>query len=122
MDIHLNFEEKISKLLSTEKNPVDCVLYADYLACPSSVITSFAKSGDLIIADESVTWLFKQGFKLSKAKVIYYKHNNLNDLEKILQNIRESDNKSNNLKPNRRFIVTEGIFHHTGQIINLPKL
>jgi serine palmitoyltransferase len=122
MDIHLNFEDKISKLFSTKKNPVECVLYADYLACPSSVITSFAKSGDLIIADENITWLFKQGFKLSKANVIYYKHNDLNDLEKVLQNIQQKDNLSNNLKLNRRFIVTEGIFHSTGQMINLPKL
>lgn len=76
----------------------------------------------MIVADENITWLFKQGFKLSKANVIYYKHNNLNDLEKILQNIQENDNISTNLKVNRRFIVTEGIFHNTGQMINLPKL
>lgn len=122
MDIHLNFEKKIGQLLSTKQNPVECVLYADYLGCPSSVITAYAKQGDLIISDEKIMWLFKQGFIMTKAKIIYYKHNDLNDLEKLLKKIKKKDNEDINFKLNRRFIVTETIFHQTGKIVDLPRL
>lgn len=122
MDIHLNFEKKISKMLSTKKYPVDCVLYADYLGCPASVITAYAKKNDLIIADRKINWLFKQGFLMSRAKIIYFKHNDMNDLELTLQRIQEKNNQDPYFKLNRRFIITEGVFLNSGKIVNLPRL
>jgi len=103
MDIHLNFEKKIAKMLSTKQYPVDCVLYADYLGCPASVITAYAKKNDLIIADRKVNWLFKQGFLMSRAKVIYFKHNDMNDLELTLQRIQDKNSQDPYFKLNRRF-------------------
>lgn len=122
MDIHLNFEKKIAKMLSTKQYPVDCVLYADYLGCPASVITAYAKKNDLIIADRKVNWLFKQGFLMSRAKVIYFKHNDMNDLELTLQRIQDKNSQDPYFKLNRRFIVTEGVFVNSGKIVNLPRL
>lgn len=44
MDIHLNLERKLSEYFG---NPA--IIYADYVGCPASVITAFAKRGDLLL-------------------------------------------------------------------------
>lgn len=122
MDVHLDLEERLGKLFSETGEPVQCTIYADWLGCPPSMITAFAKRSDLIIADEGVHWLFKQGIVMSRAKVIYYDHNDLDALEGILQGIQQKDNQDTHFKLNRRFIVTEGIFENSGAIVDLPRL
>lgn len=122
LDCHLELENKLGELFSDEETKVRAVLYADYLGTPPSAVTAFAKKGDLIIADENVHWLYKQGIVMSRAKVIYYEHNNLSALETLLQGIQQKDNQDTHFKLNRRFIISEGVFHNSGNISNLPKL
>lgn len=53
--------------------------------------------------------------------MIWFDHNNMNALEVCLQTVNEEDTKSN--RPlNRRFIVTEGVFHNHGDICKLNKI
>lgn len=71
-----------------------------------------AKSSDSVIfSDEYNHGSIIDGCRLSKAKKVVYKHDNLVDLEKKL--------KSNNL-PNK-LIVTEGVFSLDGEIMDLPR-
>merc|ERR1719436_990378 len=113
MDAHLQLEDKLGKIFSEDGEPVSGVIYADWLGVPSSVITAFAKKGDLVIADENIHWLFKQGIAMSRVKVIYYEHNNLDSLEEILQDIQQKDNQDSHFQLNRRFIVTESIYQNS---------
>ncbi len=71
-----------------------------------------AKSSDgVIFSDEYNHGSIVDGCRLSRAKKVIFKHDDLGDLEeKII---------SNNL-PNK-LIVTEGVFSLDGEIINLPK-
>merc|ERR1712080_418210 len=59
---------------------------------------------------------------MSRCKVVYYKHNNLNHLEQCLQNIQQKDNQNTHFKLNRRFIVTEGVFLDSGKMSNLSRI
>merc|ERR1719373_246043 len=122
MDAHLNLETKIGSIFSEEGDPVKAVIYADWLGVPSSVITAFAKKGDLVIADENIHWLFKQGIAMSRAKVIYYSHNDLDDLESILQEIQQKDNQDSHFELNRRFIVAESVYENSGQLLDLKRM
>ena len=53
MDIHLNLERALSEYFG---NPA--IIYADYVGCPASVITAFAKRGDLLLMYVFVYFVF----------------------------------------------------------------
>jgi len=92
-DVHLELEDELSRFLGAPS----CILYSDGLACLSSIIPAFAKRGDLIICDEGCNYAVQQGIRLSRSSVLYYKHNSISDLERILQQVAEKDiiNKQN---------------------------
>ena len=72
-------------------------------------------------SDEGCHYLITQGAILSRSNVIWFEHNNMNALEVCLQTVNEEDAKSN--RPiNRRFIVTEGVFHNHGDLCKLNKI
>ena len=51
----------------------------------------------------------------------WYEHNDMDDLERVLEEIRAEQLRSR--KPlTRRFIVTEGLSENFGDIVDLPKV
>mmetsp|Transcript_3017 Transcript_3017/g.4317 ORF Transcript_3017/g.4317 Transcript_3017/m.4317 type:complete len:281 (+) Transcript_3017:1-843(+) len=60
---------------------------------------------------------------LSRSKVIFFKHNDMKDLGRILQEKAEHD-KKNGRKPSeqRRFLVVEGLYRNHGDICPLKEL
>jgi len=112
IDVHLHLEEQLAQFFDVE----EAIIYSDAIACISSVIPCFAKRGDLIICDEGVHFGIQQGINLSRSNVLYYKHNDMVDLKRTLDYVREKDRKNPSRKLNRRFIVTEGIFQYHGDL------
>ena len=117
IDVHINCEEEIAKFMGQKH----AILYSYDVATPSSVIPAFAKGGDLIIADERVNFSIKTGLHLCKSAVVFYKHNDMVDLEAKLEDVMARD-KKNSKALNRRFIVCEGIYQNVGDVAPLPKL
>jgi serine palmitoyltransferase len=117
IDVHVQLEKTMSNFLGTS----DTILYSDALACMASVIPAFAKTGDIIVADEHVNNGIQNGLKLSRSRICFYKHNDLADMEKLLSEIAEKAARHNKGKEevHRRFIVVEGIYQYTGEIVNL---
>jgi len=96
-----------------------CIIYAQSFSTISSVIPSFSKRGDVIVADKSISFAVRKGIQISRSKIYWYEHNDMEDLEKILKKVI----KDQSGKPlTRRFIVTEGMFEHVGDVPDLPKL
>lgn len=87
----------------------------------SSVIPAYCKRGDLIVCDEAVNYGIQQGMLLSRSIIKYYKHNDMQDLERVLATAVQEHQKSGK-KLNRRFIVTEGISAYYGDIAPLDKI
>ena len=117
-DLHLEVERRLSEFFGGEA----CILYSDAIATMSSVIPAFSKRGDLIVCDEGCHFGIQQGIRLSRSNVLYYKHNDMDDLERILHQVQEKDMRGHSGKLNRRFIVTEGISQHHGTITPLPHI
>ncbi|GMM39925.1 Serine palmitoyltransferase 1 [Hanseniaspora uvarum DSM 2768] len=115
-DLHYNLEYDMAKFLGTEK----CVLYGQDFATISSVLATFNKRGDIIIADKLCNVAIQNALQLSRATVYYYDHNDMEDLERYLEMVADDEKADGVL--HRRYIVTEGIFQHNGQICKLDKL
>lgn len=75
------------------------------------------------MADEACNDSIRNGCNLSRATVVWYKHNDMTDLQTILKSIADDDKRlKRNSLDQRRFIVTEGLFRMTGDICPLKEL
>ncbi|KAI4860495.1 aminotransferase class I and II [Hypoxylon rubiginosum] len=115
-DVHMNTEHDIATFLGTQ----DSIVYSHAFSTISSVIPTFCKRGDLIVADKMVNYSIRKGLEASRSNIRWYEHNDMEDLEQILKKVAEEQAKKRVVT--RRFIVTEGLFEMVGDCSNLPKL
>jgi serine palmitoyltransferase len=115
-DVHINLEKKIADFYEVE----EAILYSDGIACVSSVIPAFAKKGDVILCDESVHYGIQQGLTLCKAKVSYFRHNDMDQLEDLMKQTIKRDRGRK--VTTRRFVIVEGVYQNVGDICPLPKI
>ncbi|MCJ1481084.1 serine palmitoyltransferase component [Schaereria dolodes] len=114
-DVHVKTEADIAAYLGSAA----CIVYAQAFSTISSVIPAFSKRGDIIVADDAVNYSIRRGIQISRSTVRWYKHNDLEDLQRVLEKATKEQAK----KPlTRRFIVTEGLFENVGDMLNLPAI
>jgi serine palmitoyltransferase len=114
-DVHMKTEADVAAHLGTES----CIIYAQTFSTISSVIPAFSKRGDIIVADKAINYAARKGIQISRSTVRWYEHNDMEDLERVLQKVIKEQAK----KPlTRRFIITEGMFEMTGECVDLPKV
>jgi len=118
IDVHLDLEEKIAEFMGVE----EAILYSYDVATAASVIPAFSKKGDLIVCDEGVSYAIQNGLALSRSTVVYFKHNDMEDLRRVLEKVRAGDRKGATKPLNRRFLVVEGIYYQTGEVANLKEI
>ena len=117
LDVHVDLENNIAEFLGTEA----AILYSQGFSTIPSVIASFCKRGDIIVADRGVNFAIQKGLQISRSTIRWYDHNDMKSLEHVLENI-EKERRKKKGPLTRRFIVTEGIFDHDGVMSDLPKL
>ncbi|CAB5100550.1 unnamed protein product [Rhizophagus irregularis] len=117
VDVHTEIERKISDFLGTE----DTIIYSQGFSTINSAIPSFCKRGDIIVADEGCNFSIQKGLQISRSIIKWYKHNNMEDLERVLRKIKDEDIETGR-RLTRRFIVSEGLFENYGDITPLPNL
>lgn len=110
-DIHKTLEEKISKFLQTD----DTILYAAAFDANGGVFEPLLGAEDAIISDELNHASIIDGVRLCKAMRYRYKHNDMEDLRKQLDEIRKAGAK-------QIMIVTDGAFSMDGTIAQLDKI
>nr|MBC7611922.1 glycine C-acetyltransferase [Pseudopedobacter sp.] len=108
-DIHKELEKKLSKFLGTE----DTILYAAAFDANGGVFEPLFNAEDAIISDELNHASIIDGVRLCKAQRYRYKHDDMADLEKQLQ-------ETQNLR--HRIVVTDGAFSMDGTIAQLDKI
>ncbi|XP_011660643.1 serine palmitoyltransferase 1 [Strongylocentrotus purpuratus] len=119
MDVHLNFEEKMAKHMGVE----EAILYSYGFSTIASAIPAYAKKGDLVFCDEGVSFAIQMGLLASRSKLKFFKHNNMADLERLLQEQAVEDKKNpKKAKVMRKFIVVEGLYVNHGTIVDVEKL
>lgn len=106
MDLHFELEEAIARFKKTES----ALYYQTGFATNAGLIPMLAPSKeDLIISDELNHGSIIDGVRLSKAKRAVYAHNDMGELEKVLQDAEKDE-------PRRILIITDGVFSMDGDI------
>ncbi len=109
LDIHLELEEKLAEFVGKEA----ALVFSTGFQVNIGVIPALLGRHDYLILDELDHASIIEGARLCFAKVLKYKHNDLESLEKVLQSCNPSKVK---------LIVTEGIFSMDGDIAHLPEI
>ncbi|GAA4845409.1 glycine C-acetyltransferase [Algivirga pacifica] len=110
-DIHKELEEKISAFLGTE----DTILYAAAFDANGGVFEPLLGPEDAIISDALNHASIIDGVRLCKAMRFRYQHNDMEDLEKQLQEAVAKGAK-------QMIIVTDGVFSMDGTIAQMDKI
>ncbi|MCR4418059.1 MAG: aminotransferase class I/II-fold pyridoxal phosphate-dependent enzyme [Ignavibacteria bacterium] len=112
LDLHIELEKRLAKFMGKE----DCLLYSTGFQAAQGVIPVIAQKGDYIISDKENHASIVAGNLIAKAmmtEVIRYKHNDMEDLERVLSKLPLEAGK---------LIVSDGIFSTWGTIPDVPKM
>ncbi|XSG77831.1 glycine C-acetyltransferase [Herpetosiphon llansteffanensis] len=110
MSIHEELEQRLAEFKHTE---AVLVLQSGFTA-NAAVLGVVLNDGDLVISDELNHASIIDGVRLTKAARAVYRHNDMADLERVLQ-----DNQG---KYRNTLIVTDGVFSMDGDIAPLPRI
>ncbi|XP_063333960.1 serine palmitoyltransferase 1 [Pelmatolapia mariae] len=118
-DVHLELESRLSKFMKTE----EAILYSYGFATIASAIPAYSKRGDIIFVDEAACFAIQKGLQASRSLIKYFKHNDMEDLERLLKEQEVEDLKNpRKARVTRKFIVVEGLYINTADICPLPEL
>lgn len=109
MDLHLELEKTIAKFKGTE----DALYYNTGFTANSGAIPALLREGDTVISDELNHGSIIDGVRLTKATRSIYKHKDMCELEKRLQEAKGAK---------RIMIITDGVFSMDGDIAPLDKI
>ena len=107
--IHKDLENKISHFLEKE----DTILYSSCFDANGGLFETLLTNKDAIISDELNHASIIDGVRLSKANTYRYKNSDMKDLEEILKNTQNFEN---------RLITTDGVFSMDGYIAKLDQI
>jgi len=107
LDIHIQLEEELAEFVGKEA----ALVFSTGFQVNIGVIPALLSRNDYLILDELDHACILEASRLSFAKTLKYKHNNMESLEKVLQGC----------DPDRiKLIASDGIFSMDGDIVNLP--
>ena len=111
LDIHVELEQALASFLQKE----DALIFSTGFQSNLSIISAVTARGDYILSDAMNHASIVDGTRLSFARTIKYKHNDMCDLERLLEHC-SADEKAGIL------IVTDGVFSMEGEICDLPSI
>ncbi|WP_026369259.1 glycine C-acetyltransferase [Kallotenue papyrolyticum] len=111
MAIHEELERKLAAFKHTEAT---LVLQSGFTA-NQAVLGTILGEGDLVISDELNHASIIDGIRLTKAARKVYRHNDMDDLERVLEQTRGEQYR-------KIVIVTDGVFSMDGDIAPLPRI
>ena len=109
LQMHLELEEELAQFLNKEA----AMTFSTGFQSNLGIISAIAKHGDYILNDKENHASIYDACRLSYAKTLSYRHNDMGELERILKQIEGKDGI---------LIVTDGVFSMSGDIANLPEI
>ncbi|MFZ0546776.1 MAG: glycine C-acetyltransferase [Candidatus Promineifilaceae bacterium] len=109
MGLHIQLEQRLAAFKKAEA----CISFQSGFTANLATIPALVGRDDVIFSDELNHASIIDGCRLSRAKTVRYKHNDANDLRRVIEETTEY---------NRRLIVSDGVFSMDGDIAPLDKL
>ena len=109
--IHKQLENRLSEFLGTE----DTILYPSCFDANGGLFETILGPEDAVISDELNHASIIDGIRLCKANRFRYKNNDMEDLEKQLENAEAADTRF-------KLITTDGVFSMDGYISQLDRI
>jgi glycine C-acetyltransferase len=110
MSIHMELEEKIARF----KNVEACVVFQSGFTANSGTVSALLGKDDFIISDELNHASIIDGARLSRAKILVFRHKDIAHAEQQLESVKD--------QPGRKLVITDGVFSMDGDIGPLPAL
>ena len=109
LDIHVKLEKELAEFVGKD----EALCFATGFTVNSGVIPQLLTKDDFIICDDRDHASIVDGRRLSFAKALHYKHNDMEDLERTVAKCEENAVK---------FIVVDGVFSMEGDLAKLPQI
>jgi len=109
LDLHVQLEKEIAKFIGKD----DCLCFSTGFSVNQGVIPALLSKDDFVICDDRDHASIVDGRRLAFAKQLHYKHNDMEDLERVLQKLPEDAIK---------LIVVDGVFSMEGDLAKLPEI
>jgi glycine C-acetyltransferase len=110
MSLHMELEEKIARF----KNVEACVVFQSGFTANAGTVSAILGKEDFIISDELNHASIIDGARLSRAKILVFRHKDVAHAEEQLASIKD--------QPGKKLIITDGVFSMDGDIGPLPGL
>jgi glycine C-acetyltransferase len=110
MKIHMELEERIARFKGVEA----CVVFQSGFTANAGTVSSFLGKDDYIISDELNHASIIDGCRLSRAKILVFRHKDVAHAEEQLASVA-------NL-PGKKLLISDGVFSMDGDIGPLPGL
>ena len=109
LDLHVQLEKELAEFVHKD----DTLCFSTGFSVNAGVLAVVVGRGDYIICDDRDHASIVDGRRLSFARQLHYKHNDMEDLENLLKGLPHEAVK---------LIVVDGVFSMEGDLANLPKI
>ena len=112
LDLHEELEEKMARFFGKEA----VLLFSTGYQSAQGIIPTIVQRGEYVVSDKDNHACIQVANLMAKgmtADMLRYKHNDMNDLERVLNKIP---------KETPKLIVSDGVFSTGGEIVELDKL
>lgn len=109
------YQEELESLIAKTSGMEDSILFSSGYTANLGVISGLIRANNLVIHDKLDHASLLDGTVMSGAKMVRYKHGDINDLERLLKD--NSPKYSNGI-----LVVTDGVFSMDGDIAKLPQI
>jgi 8-amino-7-oxononanoate synthase len=112
LDLHIELEKRLAAFFGSEA----VLLFSTGYQTAQGIIPTLVQRGEYVVSDRDNHACIVAGQMMAKgatAELVRYKHNDMADLERVLQKLPPDAGK---------LIVSDGVFSTGGEIVDLPAL
>jgi 8-amino-7-oxononanoate synthase len=110
LDIHVELEDRLARFMNREA----ALCFSTGFQTNQGALSTLVGKDDIFFTDRADHASIVDGCRLAFGKTIKYRHNNMHDLERVLESHKHLDIG--------KLIATDGVFSMEGDIVKLPQL
>lgn len=107
LDLHVKVEAELAAFVHKEA----AIIFGTGFQANYATLSALTEKGDVLVCDHNVHASLVEGALRSAARTVRFRHNDLEHLERCLENTPPDD---------RIMLVTEGVFSMEGDVADLP--